>query len=201
MSAPPNLLACVTSTCNHLATTCLYLGDCTITAKLHWVHEGHGHVLSYTQDLSPAVATLDDGTISMTFGTHLMVADIAPIPCQGRLLMSSCPAPSQTLELRYYSSGKSFFSSGEMGPRCFKLVTNCLSLLTVACLMGMGALAEVHFTLCHWPIASLKHDVYGGQIQLIHMLSPPPTSSSSKKRKIPLHLDVNETPLKKTTCV
>ncbi|KAI6043800.1 hypothetical protein EDC04DRAFT_2599889 [Pisolithus marmoratus] len=70
MSAPPNLLACVTSTCNHLVAT---------------------------------------------------VATMAPIPCGGRMSMSSCPELSQTLELRHYSSGKSFFSSGEMGLRCFKL--------------------------------------------------------------------------------
>ncbi|KAI6043564.1 hypothetical protein EDC04DRAFT_2600031 [Pisolithus marmoratus] len=62
-----------------------------------------------------------------------------------------------------------------------------------------GALVEVHFTLSHWPIASLKHNVYVVQIQLIQLLAPPVVSlATGKKRKIPLHLDIDECPLKKT---
>ncbi|KAI6041949.1 hypothetical protein EDC04DRAFT_2892453 [Pisolithus marmoratus] len=61
-----------------------------------------------------------------------------------------------------------------------------------------GALVEVHFTLSHWPIASLKRDVYGAQIQLIRLLAPPVvTPTTGKKRRIPLHLDADETPSKK----
>ncbi|KAI6019140.1 hypothetical protein EDC04DRAFT_2901882 [Pisolithus marmoratus] len=307
MSAPPNLLTYVTSTHNCLVATGLYLGDCTITAKLHWVCKGHGHVLSYMQDLSPTVATLDNGTVvadgdigsdvstspdaavlpaivhiglnnfwltsdggyhaspntmwkeivnvklSCTIsdpGVEIVSSDFPHILHMLHIFTKNCITPG-------YSSGKSFFSSGEMGPRCFKLhhqlfeslyggmldgdtngvlfsdlfsfelwsltieknhakllalklthhilpvpaynlSGNLIKLSAYQCSL-QGTLAEVHFTLCHWPIASLKHDVYSGQIQLIHMLSPPPTSSSSKKRKIPLQLDVDKTPSKKTT--
>ncbi|KAI5986995.1 hypothetical protein EDC04DRAFT_2614945 [Pisolithus marmoratus] len=61
-----------------------------------------------------------------------------------------------------------------------------------------GALAEVHFTLSHWPIVALKCDVYGAQIQLICLLGPlVGLLGTGKKRKIPLHLDMDETPAKK----
>ncbi|KAI6025247.1 hypothetical protein PISMIDRAFT_102069 [Pisolithus microcarpus 441] len=55
-----------------------------------------------------------------------------------------------------------------------------------------GAIVEVHFTLSHWAIATAKRDVYGGDIQRIRLLVPPTWSSSTKKRKIPFHLDTEE---------
>ncbi|KAI6045832.1 hypothetical protein EDC04DRAFT_2888409 [Pisolithus marmoratus] len=61
-----------------------------------------------------------------------------------------------------------------------------------------GVLAEVHFTLSHWPIVAHKRDVYGAQIQLICLLGPPlGLSGTGKKRKIPLHLDMEKTTPKK----
>ncbi|KAI5997162.1 hypothetical protein EDD15DRAFT_2364660 [Pisolithus albus] len=61
-----------------------------------------------------------------------------------------------------------------------------------------GAVVEVHFTLTHWGIAKAKRDVYGGEIQLMHVLVPPPTPTSpSKKRKLAQHLEPDETPAAK----
>ncbi|KAI6023473.1 hypothetical protein EDC04DRAFT_2725943 [Pisolithus marmoratus] len=65
-----------------------------------------------------------------------------------------------------------------------------------------GAIAEVHFTLSHWAIATTKHNVYGGQIVFICILVlPPPTSAAGKKRKLPLCLDTDDSRSPKCTRV
>ncbi|KAI6016974.1 hypothetical protein BKA83DRAFT_4497514 [Pisolithus microcarpus] len=64
-----------------------------------------------------------------------------------------------------------------------------------------GAVVEVHFTLSHWGIATAKRDVYGGNIEKIRLLVPPTWSSSSKKRKIPFHLDTEDSPMQKSAKV
>lgn len=62
-----------------------------------------------------------------------------------------------------------------------------------------GAIVEIHFTLSHWSIATAKRDVYGGLIQLIRILVPVvPSSTVGKKRKLPLHLDIDDSPSKKS---
>ncbi|KAI6025248.1 hypothetical protein PISMIDRAFT_11508 [Pisolithus microcarpus 441] len=61
-----------------------------------------------------------------------------------------------------------------------------------------GAIVEVHFTMSHWSIASTKRDVYGGLIKLIRILVPAVVSpSAGKKQKLPLHLDIDDTPVKR----
>ncbi|KAI5982958.1 hypothetical protein EDD15DRAFT_2202440 [Pisolithus albus] len=61
-----------------------------------------------------------------------------------------------------------------------------------------GAIVEIRFTLTHWSIASTKRDVYGAVMKAIRILVPPVVSpTASKKRKLPLHLDIDETPVKK----
>lgn len=61
-----------------------------------------------------------------------------------------------------------------------------------------GAIVEIHFTLSHWSIATTRRDVYGGLIQLIRILVPPVASAAAgMKRKLPLHLDIEEKPAKK----
>ncbi|KAI5997569.1 hypothetical protein EDD15DRAFT_2194608 [Pisolithus albus] len=61
-----------------------------------------------------------------------------------------------------------------------------------------GAIMEICFTLTHWSIASTKRDVYGAIMKGIRILVPPVVSpTTSKKRKLPLHLDIDETPVKK----
>ncbi|KAI5991149.1 hypothetical protein EDD15DRAFT_2449176 [Pisolithus albus] len=61
-----------------------------------------------------------------------------------------------------------------------------------------GAIVEIRFTLTHWSIATTKRDVYGGLIQLIRILVPPvPSAAAGNKRKLALHLDVDENPAKK----
>lgn len=63
-----------------------------------------------------------------------------------------------------------------------------------------GAIVEVHFTLSHWSIATTKRDVYGGLIQLIRILVPPVASVvAGMKRKLPLHLEIEEKAAKKGT--
>ncbi|KAI6103375.1 hypothetical protein F5141DRAFT_1216985 [Pisolithus sp. B1] len=41
------------------------------------------------------------------------------------------------------------------------------------CCSLQGALVEIHFTLSHWVIAAVWHDVYGAEIWQIHLLMPP----------------------------
>ncbi|KAI6100724.1 hypothetical protein EDD16DRAFT_1761229 [Pisolithus croceorrhizus] len=65
-----------------------------------------------------------------------------------------------------------------------------------------GAIAEVHFTLSHWGIAAAKRNVYGSRIVFIRVLVlPPPLSATCKKRKLPLHINSDETPPYKYTRV
>ncbi|KIK18236.1 hypothetical protein PISMIDRAFT_109910 [Pisolithus microcarpus 441] len=67
------------------------------------------------------------------------------------------------------------------------------------CCSLQGAIMEVHFTLLHWGIASAKWDVYGGVIQLIHILVPPaPTLVTTRKRKLALHIKDDDSPSRKT---
>ncbi|KAI6024018.1 hypothetical protein BKA83DRAFT_4125412 [Pisolithus microcarpus] len=62
-----------------------------------------------------------------------------------------------------------------------------------------SALVEIHFTLSHWGIAEVKQDVYGSEIELIHLLeSPQPSSSPVLKKKLPLHLETDDGPHKKS---
>ncbi|KAI6015721.1 hypothetical protein BKA83DRAFT_4546287 [Pisolithus microcarpus] len=62
-----------------------------------------------------------------------------------------------------------------------------------------GAIVEIHFTLTHWSIASAKWDIYGGLIQLVYILVPAvPSSAAGTKRKLPLHLEIEESPTKKS---
>ncbi|KAI6016903.1 hypothetical protein BKA83DRAFT_4329313 [Pisolithus microcarpus] len=61
-----------------------------------------------------------------------------------------------------------------------------------------GAIMEIHFTLTHWSIASSVCDVYGAVMKAIRILVPPVVSpSAGKKRKLPLHLDIDKMPVKK----
>ncbi|KAI6027708.1 hypothetical protein PISMIDRAFT_13336 [Pisolithus microcarpus 441] len=62
-----------------------------------------------------------------------------------------------------------------------------------------GAIIEVHFTLSHWSIASTKHDIFSSLIKLICILVPAVVSPSiAKKWKLPLHLDLEESPVKRS---
>ncbi|KAI5995129.1 hypothetical protein EDD15DRAFT_2195752 [Pisolithus albus] len=61
-----------------------------------------------------------------------------------------------------------------------------------------GALVEIHFTLSHWGIASVRRDVYSADMELIRLLdAPTPSSCAGRKRRIPLHLTGDSTASKK----
>ncbi|KAI6012258.1 hypothetical protein PISMIDRAFT_119218 [Pisolithus microcarpus 441] len=61
-----------------------------------------------------------------------------------------------------------------------------------------GAIMEIHFTLSHWSIVTTRCDVYSGLIWLICILVLPVASTAAgMKRKLPLHLDIEEKPAKK----
>ncbi|KAI5987722.1 hypothetical protein EDD15DRAFT_2372104 [Pisolithus albus] len=64
------------------------------------------------------------------------------------------------------------------------------------------AIVEVHFTMSHWGIAKAKRDVYGGEIHLIRVLVPPSGPSRiERKRRIPLHIEIDELPPRKKCSV
>ncbi|KAI6126361.1 hypothetical protein EDD16DRAFT_1702720 [Pisolithus croceorrhizus] len=60
-----------------------------------------------------------------------------------------------------------------------------------------GALVEIHFMLSHWGIAAVHHDVYSAEIWQIRLLVLPVPLSPIKKRRIPLHLEMDDGPSKK----